>query len=181
MQIVVTKAGKVIVVLIGVGVLFLIGATIIIPKIVENHYVNSIDSVPEKFDESHLSYNSYKTLKSSFSDLHTRISKEIEILNKLKEKYPNNVKLKKKKKNHNKYLESMNNAYFDCPNHINKEVRYESCPKCKGTGKTKSDKECKECKGKGNIEHTKKQACPYCKTIDESKIPAKSLLSELKR
>ena len=181
MQIVITKAGKVIVVsvLIAIGFFFLMGGATIISKIVENHRVNSIDSVPEKFDESNLSYNNYTTLKSSFSDLHTHISKKIEILNKLKEKYPNNVELENKIKNYNNYFESMNNACFNCPEHINSSTKKwsETCSKCKGKGK-KFFLTCKKCQGKGKIDHQEDitKACSYCGTVYPSQISAKSLL-----
>ncbi|NLG13389.1 MAG: hypothetical protein GX561_04190 [Lentisphaerae bacterium] len=148
---------------------------------IENHRVGYLLVILKDFSNSDISYNSWKTLKKSFSDRHAEITDVLRKAKDLQKAYPDNVELKSKIRTYQNYLESMGKALFDCPEHINTgtQLTYVACSKCNGKGKRYKIWKCKECKGEGRIAvtHEIKIKCPHCGEIYKSQILAKSLLN----
>ena len=182
MKIHVTQAGKVIVIcfLIGGAIFFMLGGASIISKLVENHRVHSYQQIKGTFKNSDISYQDWETLKSAFTKHHKKISDALEGLKTLKEKYPNNEELGELVQQYQSYLDSMDNASFECPEHINSGTgpRSQKCSYCGGDGTHAIFWKCVECNGTGKIydDVPITQNCPHCGTICKSRISAKSLL-----
>lgn len=182
MKIHVTQAGKVIVIcfLIGGAIFFMLGGASIISKLVENHRVHSYPKIDETFSNSDISYHDWDTLKTAFNERHKKISEDLGKLNNLKVKYPKNMELDELVTNYQSYLDSMDNASFECPEHINSgtEQRSKKCSCCGGDGTHAFFWKCDECNGTGKIYYDVSitQNCPHCGTIYKSHISAKSLL-----
>lgn len=186
MKIHITKAGRNLLVcfIIGVVIFFMCGGTAVVVKIVENYKVNSLPSVADVFSNSDISYNDWSSLKSSFTARHTEISNYLQSANDLKKSYPQNAELAKKIQRYETYLSTMNDASFDCPEHIDtgKERQYETCSNCGGSGwkiLQMPPGSCKTCGGSGKIGYdvTITRNCPHCGTKYKSQISGKSLLN----
>lgn len=183
MKIHITKAGRVIVIcfIIGVVIFFMCGVAAVVAKIVEDHRVNSLPSVADVFSNSDISYNDWSSLKSSFMARHADVSNFLQRANELKKSYPQNAALAKKIQSYGAYLNSMNEASFECPEHINTgiERRYRSCSKCDGSGKRVWFFTCGACDGSGRIGYDVNidKNCPHCGTTYKSQISGKSLLN----
>lgn len=183
MKIHITKAGRGLVAcfIIGIVIFFICGGTAVIAKILEEHRVNSLPLIANVFSNSDISYNNWSSLKNSFTSQYTEIWNYLQKANELKKSYPKNNVLANKIQNYNAYLNSMAEASFVCPEHINTGVkpRYQNCYKCNGSGKHGWFFQCKECKGRGKIYYNVKikQNCPHCGTIGKSPIHGKSLLN----
>jgi rubrerythrin len=182
MKIHITQAGKVIVIcfMIGGAIFFMLGGASIISKLVENHRVHSYPQIEGTFKNSDISYQDWDTLKSAFTAHHKKISDDLDGLNTLKEKkYPNNEELCELIKNYKSYLDSMDNASFECPEHINSgtEQRSKKCSCCGGDGTHAIFWKCDECNGTGKIYYNVSitQNCPHCGAIYKSQISAQSL------
>ena len=182
MKVHVTRAGKVIATwfLIGGAIFFMLGGASIISKMVENHRVRIYPKIDGTFKNTDISYKDWNTLKMAFAEHYKKISDALDHLKKLKGKYPNNKELDEKVKNYQLYLDSMRNASFECPEHINSgtEQKSKKCSCCGGDGTHVFLWTCDECKGTGKIYYnvSTTQKCPHCRAENKSRISAQWLL-----
>lgn len=182
MKIYITQSGKVIVIsilLVG-AIFFMLGGASIISKLVENHRVHSYQKINISFNNTDITYKDYDTLKNAFTVHYKKISKDLDDLKKLNDKYPNNSELKEKIENYQLYFNSMEKAEFICPEHINSslEERSKECICCGGDGTHFLFWMCSDCRGTGKINYNVNivQKCPHCGQIHKSFISGKSLL-----
>lgn len=184
MKIHITKGGKIFlfIVAIGLGIFFACGGWAIVSKMIENYRVNSIDgSIGSNFSKNDITFNDMNSLRQSYRTRYKHITRTIRTMQQLKQDYPENQLLEQRLKTYTNYLQSMEKASFDCPEHINTgtERRSRSCGNCGGDGKVYVFFRCGSCGGNGSISYsvTVSKNCPNCNTIHKSQITGKSLLN----
>ena len=189
MKIHITKAGKAglliiaLIIAIGLCILLIYKACTVIPKKIENHRVNSIPKHKSAFENNDITYNDMNSLRQSYKRCYDDIAKVIGEIKKLKQDYPENQLLQTKLTTYEQYLQSMREAFFECPEHNTKSTTTstKTCRKCKGRGKGKFLRwvKCKKCRGKGTITSstTTTYKCPNCKSMTKSQIKGETLLN----
>ena len=143
-------------------------------------FTAGINLKSDTFSQSDIEHNNMATLKTAFNSRRHQIEKTKRKLDELSDKYSGNNHINAECEKFKNYLDSMDKASFDCPEHKSK-TWMDKCSVCghkiwKGRvgGMFGIWRVCPNCRGAVWI--TRQEKCPNCGEMEKSKIPASQLI-----